>query len=55
MMISTHVRLLVLAWSLVAGRVAIGQTFGSIDGEARDTTGAAVAGERSASPATKAA
>jgi hypothetical protein len=44
MMISTHVRLVVLAWSLVAGQVAFAQTFGSIDGEARDVTGAAVAG-----------
>src|SRR5471030_3458579 len=44
MMILTHVRLVVLAWSLVAGQVAFAQTFCSIDGEARDVTGAAVAG-----------
>src|SRR5260370_42655752 len=44
MTISTHARLLILACSLVAGRVALGQTFGSIDGEARDASGAAVAG-----------
>src|SRR5260370_42223969 len=44
MTISTHARLLILACSLVAGRVALGQTFGSIDGEARDATGAPVAG-----------
>jgi len=44
MMISTSVRLLVLTCSLVAGRGAFGQTFGSIDGEARDVTGAAVVG-----------
>src|SRR3984893_18681210 len=44
MMISTNVRLGVLAWSLVAGQVAFAQTFGSIDGEHRAGTGAAVAG-----------
>ena len=44
MMISTHVRLVILACILAEGRVAFGQTFGSIDGEARDATGAAVAG-----------
>jgi hypothetical protein len=44
MMISTAVRLLVLTCTLVAGRRAFGQTFGSIDGEARDVTGAAVVG-----------
>ena len=44
MTISTYARLLILACSLVAGRVALGQTFGSIDGEARDASGAPVAG-----------
>jgi hypothetical protein len=44
MTISMQVRLLFLACSLVSGRVAFSQTFGSIDGEARDATGAAVAG-----------
>ena len=44
MMISTSVRLLDLTCSLVAGRGAFGQTVGSIDGEARDVTGAAVVG-----------
>ena len=44
MMISTPVRLLVLTCSLISGRGAFGQTFGSIDGEARDVTGAAVVG-----------
>jgi Carboxypeptidase regulatory-like domain len=44
MTISTHARLVILACSLAAGQVAFGQTFGSIDGEARGVTGAAVAG-----------
>ena len=44
MTISTHARILILACSLVSGQVAFGQTFGSIDGEARDASGAAVAG-----------
>jgi hypothetical protein len=44
MMISTPVRRLVLTSSLVAGQGAFGQTFGSIDGEARDVTGAALVG-----------
>src|SRR6266436_3543749 len=44
MTISTRVRLLILACSLVAGRAAFGQTFGSIDGEARDASGAPVPG-----------
>src|ERR1700756_1048657 len=44
MAISSRVRLLVLACALAAGQVAFGQTFGSIDGEARDATGASVAG-----------
>src|SRR5438270_12390593 len=44
MTISSRVRFLVLAGGLAAGQVAFGQTFGSIDGEARDASGAAVAG-----------
>src|SRR5437588_10153675 len=44
MTISMQVRLLILAFTLILGRVAFGQTFGSIDGELRDTTGAAVTG-----------
>src|SRR5258708_4364070 len=44
MTISMQVRLLILAVTLIMGRVAFGQTFGSIDGEVRDTTGAAVTG-----------
>src|SRR5260370_25224193 len=44
MTISSRVRFLVLACGLAAGQVVFGQTFGSIDGEARDVTGAAVAG-----------
>src|SRR6266487_3864884 len=42
MTISMQVRLLVLACGLVTGPVAFGQTFGSIDGETRDSTGAAI-------------
>ena len=37
------VRLLILACGLVTCRVAFSQTFGSIDGETRDSTGAVVA------------
>src|SRR5437588_2663330 len=44
MTISMQVRLLILAFTLILGRVAFGQTFGSIDGELHDTTGAAVTG-----------
>src|SRR5260370_20482572 len=44
MTISTKVHLLILAFTLILGRVAFGQTFGSIDGELHDTTGAAVTG-----------
>src|SRR6267154_748922 len=44
MTISMKVRLLILAFTLIAGRGAFSQTFGSIDGEVRDTTGAAVTG-----------
>src|SRR6266567_2449110 len=42
MTISMQVRLLVLACGLVTGPVAFGQTFGSIDGETRDSTGAVI-------------
>ena len=34
----------VLGWCLLASEVGFGQTFGSIDGETRDSTGAIVAG-----------
>src|SRR6202795_2866487 len=34
----------VLGWCLLASEVGFGQTFGSIDGETRDSTGAVVAG-----------
>src|SRR5260370_33263407 len=44
MTISSRVRFLVLAVGLAAGQVVFAQTFGSIDGEARDASGAAVAG-----------
>ena len=39
-----RIRLLVLGCCLMAGEAGFGQTFGSIDGEARDSTGAVVAG-----------
>src|SRR5713101_7733728 len=42
MTISTRVRLVVLAWSLVGGQMARCQTFGSIDGDARDASGAPI-------------
>src|SRR5258708_7778975 len=42
MKISTRVRLLVLTWGLVGSQVARCQTFGSIDGDARDASGAPV-------------
>src|SRR5712692_7100041 len=37
-------RRFVLGWCLLASELAFGQTFGSIDGETRDSTGAVVAG-----------
>ncbi len=40
----TQARLFVLGLILWAGQLAFGQTFGSIGGETRDTTGAVVAG-----------
>src|SRR5258708_30678114 len=36
-------RLYVLGWMLLAGNVGFSQTFGSIDGETRDSSGAIVA------------
>src|SRR5216684_2222588 len=42
MTISIQVRLLILACGLVTGPAAFAQTFGSIDGETRDSTGAVV-------------
>src|ERR1700720_1662741 len=41
---STKTRLLVLTCFMLAGNSAFGQTLGSMDGEARDVTGAAVSG-----------
>ena len=41
---STKTRILVLTCLALAGNAAFGQTLGSIDGEARDGTGAAVSG-----------
>ena len=42
--IATLTRLFVIECVLLAGHVAFGQTFGSIGGETRDSTGAVVAG-----------
>ena len=42
--IAKQTRLLVIGCVLLAGQVAFGQTFGSIGGDTRDSTGAVVAG-----------
>src|SRR6266478_2143616 len=44
MTISRRSRVVILACGLLAGGQAFAQTFGSIDGEARDASGAAIAG-----------